>query len=349
MNINYIRFSISKGMRRLWSYFITCTIVALVLAPVMNADFLKDAANFWSTIFFGLFYTLSGLYGAIWLFKYLDRKYDWIKDLWKRLIIGLVVVELWSVLAYGIMTPILLYVFKGASFEEILVQLRANVKYPLLMGIAGMVIIASVEFFKNWKTSYLKSQKLKAEMMAYKYEALHNQLNPHFLFNSFNVLSGLVYEDQELAVKFIDQLSDLYEKVLNGKQKELVSLEDELEFIRSYIFLLKIRFEDKLKIVIDLKPERGELIAPMVLQLLLENAVKHNMASKAAPLTIEVERQCDTIVVKNKLSEKKSGDKSKGNGLQNIQQRYSFFTDRVIEIYQTEKEFCVKIPILKQR
>lgn len=333
--------------KHVWRYLLTCLIVATVLAPVMNENFFEDVENFWTTIFFGFFYTSSGLYGAIWLFQYLDKKFDWIKDLWKRLIIGILVVEVWSVLAYAVMTPVILYLFKEDSIEQILLQLKANLKYPLLMGLAGMVIIASVEFFKNWKSSYLKREKLRAETMAFKYEALHNQLNPHFLFNSFNVLSGLVYEDQALAVKFIDQLNDLYKKVLSGKQKELVPLQDELDFIQSYIFLLKIRFDEKLDIVVDVPCQQHEVIAPMVLQLLLENAVKHNKASKSTPLKISISREENNIAVVNDLSIKKVGDNSRKTGLQNIQQRYSFFTDQPIEILRDEKKFSVRIPILK--
>jgi len=335
-------------MINLRKYFLICLVVATLVAPIINPHMFANQGIFWMTLSFSLIYTFSGLYGSIWLFKFLDKKFDWTKDIWKRLIIGVLAVESWSVFIYVLITPPLLFLFYDSSWSMILDEMKANVKYPLLMGLPGMLIMAAIEFFQNWKNSYLKQQKLKAEMMTYKYEALHNQLNPHFLFNSFNVLSSLVFEDQDLAVEFLDQLSDLYERVLNGKEKELITLEEELEFIESYVFLLKTRFEDKLDIKIDLKPEKGEFVAPMVLQLLIENAVKHNTVSKAHPLKVRIGRNGNHIETTNSLRLKRAGDHSSGMGLENIKQRYSFFTNDPIEIIRSDKEFNVKVPILSK-
>jgi len=127
-------------------------------------------------------------------------------------------------------------------------------------------------------------------MLAYKYESLRNQINPHFLFNSLNVLSDLVYDDQVLAIKFIRQLSDLFRYILDSRDKELVPLSEELEFIRSFTFLLKTRFEQKLTIDIEVQPGQNDYIVPMTLQLLIENAVKHNEVSEAFPLRIQIRK-----------------------------------------------------------
>lgn len=314
----------------------------------MSRGMFDSYEEFFITILFSLIYTLSGLYGSIWLFKYLDKKYDWLKDIWKRLIIGIVVVELWSLLIYVIVTPVLLLYLRNASITEITPMLKDNMIYPLIMGIPGMLIISVVEFFNNWKISYLKQEKLKAEMMDYKYQALNNQLNPHFLFNSFNVLSSLVFESPALAVKFIDQLSDLYQRVLNSKDKGLIPLSEELEFIRSYSFLLKTRFEDKLEINVDVHVEDDEWIAPMVLQLLIENAVKHNSISKSEPLVIHIQKKGNMIEARNKVRLKKAVPYSNGTGLHNIQQRYSFFTNQAVEVTEIDNEFLVRIPVLKR-
>lgn len=336
-------------MKKLFSYLLTCLIVSIVLAPIMNKNVLQSREEFFITVLFGLIYTFSGLYGSIWLFRYLDKKYDWLKNIWKRLVFGIVAVEVWSILIYMLVTPLLLFFFRGDSPEGIFDELKKNGVIALVMGLPGMLIITSIEFFRYWKQSYLKEEKLKAEMMAYKYEALHNQLNPHFLFNSFNVLSSLVYENPALAADFIDQLSELYKRVLNNRDKELIPLAEELEFIQSYIFLLKTRFEDKLMILVNVEAEDGECIAPMVLQLLIENAVKHNSISKAEPLVIHIERSEDMIETRNKIRLKRVGDESRGTGLLNIQQRYGFFTDRPVEIAEKDGEFVVNVPILKKR
>lgn len=209
------------------------------------------------------------------------------------------------------------------------------------------ITFTAVGFFKSWKRALINAENLKVEMMAYKYESLRNQINPHFLFNSFNVLSDLVYADQAMAVKFINQLSELFRYVLDSRDKELVSLADELDFMKSYIYLLKTRFEDKLELNIGLNAEPDELIVPMTLQLLVENAVKHNEISEAYPLQINIRRDSSYLEVENTLRVKKVGENSKNTGLKNIIQQFSYFTDRQIEVNATDGKFLVRVPILK--
>ena len=195
----------------------------------------------------------------------------------------------------------------------------------------------------------MQAEKLKVEMMAYKYESLRNQINPHFLFNSLNVLSDLVYDDQAMAVKFIQQMSDLFRYVLDSRDKELVPLKDELEFIRSFTFLLKTRFEDKLVIENNVQANSNDFIVPMTLQLLIENAVKHNEVSEAFPLRISIRKNEDYLEVENNLQLKNVGEDSKKTGLKNIIQQFAFFSDRSIEIIPSETNFLVRVPILKSQ
>jgi LytS/YehU family sensor histidine kinase len=161
------------------------------------------------------------------------------------------------------------------------------------------------------------------------------------------VLSDLVYDDQEMAVKFIRQMSDLFRYVLDSRDKELVPLNDELEFIDSFTFLLKTRFEDKLQIEIDVHANPDEYIVPMTLQLLIENAAKHNEISEAFPLHISIRKSDDYLEVENNLRPKNIGDNSRKTGLKNIIQQFEFFSERPIEIIPMEEKFLVRIPILK--
>jgi LytS/YehU family sensor histidine kinase len=150
-----------------------------------------------------------------------------------------------------------------------------------------------------------------------------------------------------MAVKFIQQMSDLFRYVLDSRDKELVPLKDEVEFMRSFIYLLKTRFEDKLEIVVDLQTSANEFIVPMTLQLLLENAVKHNEVSETYPLKIRISKNEDYLEVENTLRTKNAGENSKNTGLKNIMQQFSFFTERQIEINDSNGKFHVRIPILK--
>jgi LytS/YehU family sensor histidine kinase len=205
-----------------------------------------------------------------------------------------------------------------------------------------------VGFFKAWRKSVLKEAELKSEMMAHKYNALRSQINPHFLFNSFNVLSDLVYEDQAQAVNFIRQMSDLFRYVLDSRDKELVTLREELEFMNSYAGLLKTRFGDKLELNIDLPQGRDQLIVPMSLQLLIENAVKHNEVSVSKPLKVYLRQTGDYLEVENALQPKEILEESKNTGLKNIIQQFSFFTDRKVEVINNGLIFKVRIPLIQQ-
>jgi LytS/YehU family sensor histidine kinase len=222
-----------------------------------------------------------------------------------------------------------------------------SLPYTLLISFIISLMFTAIGFFKAWKNAFVRAEKLKVEMMAYKYESLRNQINPHFLFNSLNVLSDLVYDDQAMAVKFIRQLSDLFRYVLDSRDKELVPLKDELEFIRSFTFLLKTRFEDKLKIDVDVQANPDEYIVPMTLQLLIENAVKHNEVSEAFPLRISVRKADDCLEVENNLQPKSVGDDSKKTGLKNITQQFAFFSEKPIKIITSDERYMVRVPILK--
>jgi LytS/YehU family sensor histidine kinase len=212
--------------------------------------------------------------------------------------------------------------------------------------IVSLVFVA-VGFFRKWRTSLLEAERFKAEMLMYKYEALQNQINPHFLFNSFNVLSDLVYEDQDKAVDFIRQMSQLFRYVLDSRDRELVPVKEELEFIKAYTYLLQTRFEDKLVIHLEFEAGEDELIVPMTLQLLIENCVKHNEISASQPLDIRITRNGEYIEVGNNLQIKAVGPDSKKTGLSNIQQQFRYFTPKEILITETDRTFSVAVPIIK--
>ena len=170
------------------------------------------------------------------------------------------------------------------------------------------IIIASilfgVKFFKAWRESAVSEERLKSESLAYQYKALQNQVNPHFLFNSLNALSSLVYKDQDQAVKFIKQLSEVYRYVLEHKDAELVDLSIEMSFVDNYIYLQKIRHEKSLNISYKLKNHEEVKVIPMSIQMLIENAIKHNIVSEEKPLFIEVTQNSDYVIIKNNLQQK---------------------------------------------
>ena len=197
------------------------------------------------------------------------------------------------------------------------------------------------------RDSLAQAEKYKKESAEFEFEMLQAQINPHFLFNSLNTLSSLVYEDADRSAEFIRKLSDVYRHVLDARQKDLISLREELSFIESYIFLLELRFENKLKI--DVRIDENLLdqkIAPLTLQLLIENAVKHNIASDSKPLSVDIYNDADHIIVENPLHPKTVKEKGNNMGLRNISSRYNALCGNEVGIYNTYGAFTVKIPII---
>lgn len=193
-------------------------------------------------------------------------------------------------------------------------------------------------------------QKLIAKSANAQFESLKNQLDPHFLFNSLNVLSSLIDENPRQAQKFTASMSKIYRYVLEQKDKELVTIEDEIEFAKTYCDLLKTRFEDSVNFIFDIKDEDlRRFVVPLSLQLLLENCIKHNLATSSKPLLIKIFTEGDTLCIENNLQVREQMKESAGIGLANIVQRYSLLTRKNVFIEKSEDYFKVKLPVLNNR
>lgn len=201
------------------------------------------------------------------------------------------------------------------------------------------------------RNSMLEKEQLVKENISSQLEGLRNQVNPHFLFNSLNTLSSIIPEDPEKAVSFISKLSKVYRYILEIKDKKIIPLKEELEFLESYTFLLKERFGDNIDIQVIIPAEKmDQYIVPLSLQITFENAIKHNIISKDKPLLIEVFIENDEkLIVKNNLQKKNVTGSSTKVGLQNIKNRYSFFTDQTVDVIATVHHFIVSLPLLQNQ
>lgn len=275
---------------------------------------------------------------------YLNSKISWLHEPVKRLILGFI-----STISYTLIAIfVLLYAFSKVFNFDFGSQYQSTVYLCMIITILVSLFMHGREFLLSWRKAKIDAERHEKESIAARYESLKNQVNPHFLFNSLNALTNLVYEDPDKAVKFIKQLSEVYRYVLDTRDKEVVPLRDELTFINSYNYLQQIRFGDKLKVQID-PLDDDTLIAPLALQLLFENAIKHNIVSHDDPLTIHVFSQSDFIVVKNNLQRKlASTEPSAGIGLENIRRRYEFLSNRKVEVCEDDRSFSVKLPVIKE-
>ncbi len=223
-----------------------------------------------------------------------------------------------------------------------------------LAGVATEVLVVTllnvIHFAKyslnKWRENALRATNLEKEKSQVQFDNLKNQLNPHFLFNSLTSLDSLIHENPTLASEFLRQLSKVFRYVLQNKEKGLVSLETEANFIKNYVALLHTRFGESLKINFNISEEVLDLqIAPVTLQILIENALKHNIINQANPLTINIFNQEQYLVVENIIQLKKQVETSNGQGLNNLKTLYSFLSDKEVLIEQNEV-FRVKIPLI---
>lgn len=276
------------------------------------------------------------------LTEFISKKISWVKFPVNRLIVGVIATVAYTVIIVLLIARSWEYFlnFSFGSYADIVVP-------SLIITFFISLFLHSRGFLISWRASAVDAERLQKENVKAQYDSLKNQVNPHFLFNSLNALTNLVYEDQDKAAKFIKQLSEVYRYVLDTREKELVSLDEEIKFLESYLFLQQIRFGDKLKLEINLKNVVGQ-VAPLALQMLIENAIKHNIIAEDQPLTIKVYSQDEYIVVENNLQKKTIlTEDSSGLGLENIKRRYEFLTNKKVNVRQLDSTFKVELPIIQ--
>jgi hypothetical protein len=332
-------------------------LIGFILSVIfLGIDLLNDGKPapglvFWKKTSYTFIYSVTLTFINKGFFEYLSRLKIWQRYSRYRILIGAagsISITMLSILVIRMFIEIVLV---GESWEQFLATERAlYYLYALLITVVIAVIFHAVYFYKHWQESKVKEQKIIAGTASAQFDALKNQLDPHFLFNSLNVLTSLIEEDPRQAQKFTTSLSKVYRYVLEQKNKDLVTVDEELEFARTYIQLLKMRFEDS--IVFEI-PESGSnpeaRIVPLSLQLLLENAVKHNVVTASRPLQIKVKETDGMLVVSNNLQEKEVVRKGSGVGLLNIQQRYNILTNRQVIINKSATGFEVQLPILTKQ
>lgn len=288
----------------------------------------------------------SFMLGLTTMIRILDKKLPWLHSPLKRLIVQFLVTVLFSlvlILAAILLTGLLWkqQITSDYFFETGMFMMKIAFSFVFL----GSLISNAIMFFKNWKEAAVQQEKLKREQLALQYETLKSQVNPHFLFNNLNSLTSLISTNPDKAIDFVKKLSEVYRYVLDQKDHELVALETELKFLESYVFLQKIRFETNLDVQIDVNPMNYKVI-PLSVQMLVENAIKHNEISDKKPLLIHVFSDDNQyLTVENRL-QKKAGSEGSGSGIQNIKDRYEFFTDKKVIISDSTEKFSVSIPLL---
>jgi hypothetical protein len=277
---------------------------------------------------------------------YLDRKLPWLTYGNKRFYIQL---------SSGILISLIVINLSYLVFKFALTEDPPNSAQLATINALGILILLpiisinfGIQFLKNWKNAQLDSENFQKESIKAELNALKNHLDPHFLFNNLNILSSLIAKDQKQSQAYLEKFAEVYRIILKSSSDELVELKQELNFISAYMYLLGIRFEDTIKLETNIdKKDQLLYLPPLTLQMLIENAIKHNVVTENRPLSILVESRNGFIVVKNNLQEKKVATRdSNQSGLDNIKRRYAHFTDQKVEVIKNASSFIVKVPLI---
>jgi len=341
----------TKSVKYIVITFVLGCLVFLVGTYLQN-KFQFNSINdlFISFTFYQLYSFVLG-YSNMFFFDYMERQ-NWKPTQYlKRILIGILGSTGITLLGLFFLLAVTSMFYYGISFNAFLANQKwQNYQFGFWVTLTIVISFHVVFFYNRYQQNRIKEQKVIAGTASAKFDALKNQLDPHFLFNSLNVLSSLIEENPENAQKFTTGLSKVYRYVLEQKSKELVTVNEELKFAKTYMSLLKMRFEDS---IIFTMPETAEnpesKVVPLSLQLLLENAVKHNMVTSSKPLRIKIYQNNGYLVVENNLQLKQIVKKSTGVGLNNIKQRYQLLTNKKITINQQASSFAVSIPMLTKK
>lgn len=330
-----------KLLLEIRDYVLLATIgIVMTYTGITCRDCYDTPGEFWIIATFTSLLWVLLWKGNAYLAQFISTKISWLQFPVRRFVIGIVSTFGYTYLAIYVAAQAY-KLFLGYDFGKYVMTSLFSIVITLIVSL----FMHGRSFLLHWRQSAIDAERLQKENMAARYESLKNQVDPHFLFNSLNVLTNLVYEDQDKAARFIKQLSEVYRYVLDSRDKAVVPLEEEQRFLESYLFLQQIRFGDKLQPTIRLDGVKS-MVAPLVLQMLVENAIKHNIVSEENPLIIRVYSDGRYIFVENSFQKKAVlREESPGIGLENIRRRYEFLSDQKVEVIE-DTNFIVKLPVI---
>lgn len=333
----------NKGFKFI-GYFIIGIVFYLILLFINPWDY-KLTLNVFIEISGDLLVTWLGVIlimelGFI-ITKKLDEYFPWRSSIVKRIFVQLFIQIVLVILVLLLLKLLIPYLFMDTT------AFRQTFVIGVVLSLLSSTIFTAGSFFIQWNEAALRAAKYEKKVTQAELEHLKRQINPHFLFNNFSTLASLIEEDTQLAVEYVQRLSIIYRHVLKDEELHIVPLHDELDFINSYLFLYKMRYQESLIVTVDIPEDLMEKgIATATMQLLVENAIKHNSISRQNPLKIEIFTKDNFIVIRNNINPIIKPVDSTGIGLRNISYRYNLLSEKSIKIEHSEHAFLVKVPLL---
>jgi len=314
----------------------------------MNCRFTRPPYLTWDKYLATLMITSIIWFGNRYIMIYSRKRYSMFQDVRRRLYFQSALMFVFTVTFTSILHQFTKDIFKieGVSLSDADMLIHSN-SAALFCTIMIIAIYESIYFMHQLKDSVEETENLKRENLKAQLDALRTQVNPHFLFNNLNTLCSLIPENPKHAVDFVQHLSKVYRHILEVKDEKSILLKDELEVLNAYTFLLKTRFDSNLQVNINIPQEKlQKKIVPLSLQILMENAIKHNIVSADKPLHIDVFTENGSLVVSNNLQMKKQINESTGIGLDNIRNRYKLLSNAAVKVTENETNFTVSIPLI---
>lgn len=328
-------------------------IAALIIPFVFfNMRFDKEPYFTWNVYFSVLIITTAIWIGNRYIMIWSRTRYPRFEQVRRRLLVQSSVMFVYTILADNLLGDLLdicglkhVHHYPGYDWVSVITGSNAAAIFCTLTVVA---IYESIYFMNELKKSVEEKEMLKRENLKAQLNALKTQVNPHFLFNNLNTLSSIIPEDPKLAVDFVQQLSKVYRHILEVRDEQSIPLKEELDVMKAYAFLLQTRFGENLGININVPEEKMQRkIVPLSLQILMENAIKHNIVSSDKPLKIDVFTENGRLLVRNNLQKKNQLSESTGLGLENIRKRCRLLSDKKVEVIADENSFTVSIPLIE--
>jgi len=334
------------GFDDFWFFLIGTLVLSFITDYLFNNSFgnypFHIAIIQWC---FSLFFSLCNWSIMRSVIILMRKKYPEFHDNFKRISI-VFLASICTVLLVDLFGNIVISSIYGDDYHPLS---KARILLPILIiSTMIMAIYEAVYFYAGLEKFIREEEQAKQVIVTAKLDALRNQAQPHFLFNSLNTLRDIIdHDSKDDAKKFVDKLSDVYRFILDTGSANLVSLRDELKFSKAYIHIQSERFGDNLKLEWEIdESSLDKSVIPMSIQLLLENAIKHNVISRAKPLKILVKVVGNKVIIENKIQPKSTQLPSTKLGLKNIEKRYSLISDRVLVVTNDGEKFKVSIPLL---
>lgn len=329
-----------------------CSVICIT-AWFLSYNYLTNNKILYNTIVFNILFTIlvTGLISIAntQTVNILQKKLPWQKGNKKRFVLELLITSFNAAIIISIMLLVLYSITPPSSKPSVSPQVIffQNITIALIVNAIVISITEASCMLKGWKNALIESEALRRDRAEAQYQALKNQVNPHFLFNSLNALASLIRNKSSNALPFIEKFSNIYRYVLEVTDLMVVELKVEIDFIVQFIYLHQIRYGENLKINININNNHSSCyILPLSLQLIVENAIKHNEISSDNPLTINMYIQNNSLVVSNNLQLKKNITQSTGIGLKNLIERYKHFSDTEPVFYIENNIYFAILPFI---